>query len=121
VRIRRQQIHVFDCGMKGPQRLNRIQAEKNIAQELLGKRALLEPAIRAKGYDIVQANSPPESSSAIVSMYRPGSDLMPLHQKLLDARIFTSLRADRTGQKYIRLSPHFYNTDAEFDRLLAVL
>jgi len=94
---------------------------ENIAQELLRKRALLEPAIRAKGYDILQANSPPESSSAIVSMYRPGSDLAPLHQKLLDAGILTSLRADRTGQKYIRLSPHFYNTDAEFERLLDLL
>jgi selenocysteine lyase/cysteine desulfurase len=28
------------------------------------------------------------------------------------------LRADRTGQKYIRLSPHFYNTDAELERVL---
>ncbi len=94
---------------------------ENIAPELLRKRTLLKPAIEAKGYTVLQANSPPESSSAIISMHRPGSDLMPLHQKLLDAGIFTSLRADRTGQKYIRLSPHFYNTDAEFDRLLAVL
>src|SRR6266699_4316991 len=51
---------------------------ENISQEVLRKRALLEPAIQAKGYDILQANSPPESSSAIVSMYRPGSDLAPL-------------------------------------------
>ena len=30
----------------------------------------------------------------------------------------TSLRTDRAGQKYIRLSPHFYNTDAELDRAM---
>jgi len=93
----------------------------NIAQELLRKRALLEPAIQAKGYTVLQANSPSENSSAIISIHRPGSDLTPLHQELLEAGIITSLRADRTGQKYIRFSPHFYNTDAEFERLLTVL
>ena len=44
-----------------------------------------------------------------------------LHQKLTDAGIITSLRADRAGQKYIRLSPHFYNTDAELQRTLELL
>ncbi len=51
-------------------------------------------------------------------IYRPGEDLTALHQKLLDANIVTSLRGDRTGQKYIRLSPHFYNTDAELQKLI---
>jgi selenocysteine lyase/cysteine desulfurase len=31
------------------------------------------------------------------------------------------LRADRAGQNYIRFSPHFYNTDAELQRVLALL
>jgi len=94
---------------------------ENISQELLRKRALLETTIQAKGYTILQTNSAPENASGIISMFRPGSDLTPLHQKLLDAGIITSLRADRTAQKYIRLSPHFYNTDAEFERLLDLL
>ena len=36
-------------------------------------------------------------------------------------RIVTSLRADRSGKKYLRLSPHFYNTDAELHRVLEML
>jgi selenocysteine lyase/cysteine desulfurase len=32
-----------------------------------------------------------------------------------------SLRADRKGQNHIRLSPHFYNTDAELQRTLELL
>jgi cysteine desulfurase/selenocysteine lyase len=59
-----------------------------------------------------------ENCSGIVSFHRPGADLTSLHQKLTDAGVVTSLRADRTGQKYIRLSPHFYNTDAELERVL---
>jgi hypothetical protein len=35
--------------------------------------------------------------------------------------VITSLRADRAGRHYIRLSPHFYNTDAELDRCLELL
>ena len=44
-----------------------------------------------------------------------------LHGKLEAANIITSLRADRTGQQYIRLSPHFYNTDEELQRVLEFL
>jgi selenocysteine lyase/cysteine desulfurase len=39
----------------------------------------------------------------------------------MDARIHTSLRVDRQGRQYVRLSPHFYNTDAELHRLLETL
>ena len=41
-----------------------------------------------------------------------------IHQELLEAGVVASLRADRKGQKYIRLSPHFYNTDAELERVV---
>ena len=91
---------------------------ENIARELLRKRARLVPALQAKGCTVLQADAPPEAGSGIVSFTRPGADLAALHQKLLDAGVVTSLRADRTGQKYIRLSPHFYNTDAELERVV---
>ena len=48
-------------------------------------------------------------------------DLAPLHQKLGQAGIVTSLRADRSGKRYIRLSPHFYNTEREFEKLMEYL
>ena len=63
----------------------------------------------------------PENASGIVTFFKPGGDLTALHQKLLDAGIVTSLRADRAGQKYIRLSPHFYNTDAELQRVVEMV
>ena len=93
----------------------------NIATELARKRAWLVPALQAKGCTVLQADAPPANASAIISFYRPGTDLPALHQKLLDEKIVTSLRADRSGQRYIRLSPHFYNTDAELHRVLELL
>ena len=92
-----------------------------IAAELLRQRAWLVPALQAKGYTVLQPAAPPENASGIVTIFKPGEDLPKLHQKLQDAGIVTSLRADRTGQRYLRLSPHFYNTDAELHRLLALL
>ena len=94
---------------------------ENIARELLRKRARLVPALQAKGCTVLQADAPVETASGIVSFTRPGADLAALHQKLLEAGVVTSLRADRTGQKYIRLSPHFYNTDAELERVLELV
>ena len=94
---------------------------ENVALELLRKRALLVPALRAKGYTVLNGDAPPENASAIISFHRAGLDLISLEQKLLAPGIITSLRTDRTGQKYIRLSPHFYNSDAELQRMVEQL
>ncbi len=94
---------------------------ENIAAELLRKRAWLVPAIQEKGYTVLQPAAPPENASGIVTFFKPGTDMKELHAKLEAQNIFTSLRADRQGQQYIRLSPHFYNTDGELHRVVAAL
>lgn len=94
---------------------------ENIARELLRKRAWLVPALQAKGCTVLQADAPPGSSTGIVSFFKADTDLTALDQKLLDANILTSLRTDRKGQHYIRLSPHFYNTDAELQRVVEMV
>ena len=94
---------------------------ENIAAELLRKRALLVPALRNKGYSVLNAEEPLANASGIVTFYREDVDMAPLYEKLEAADIITSLRSDRAGRKYLRLSPHFYNTDAELGRLLEML
>lgn len=93
----------------------------NIAAELLRKRALLVPALQEKGYAVLGGSAPVEHASGIVTFYKPDADMPALHAKLTEAQIITSLRANRAGQRYIRLSPHFYNTDAELHRVLEML
>ena len=92
-----------------------------IAAELLRKRARLVPALQAKGFTVLNADAKTENASSIISFHQAGKDLAALHKKLMDAGVVTSLRADRKGQNYIRLSPHFYNTDAELQRTLELL
>ena len=93
----------------------------NIAAELLRKRALLVPALQKKDFTVLNAEVKPENAGGIVSFFQPGKDLTALNQKLSEAGIVASLRTDRKGQNYIRLSPHFYNTDAELQRVLELL
>ena len=90
----------------------------NIAAELLRKRAWIIPALQKKGYEVLQADAPPERSGGMISFHKPGADLAAIHAKLLSENIVTSLRGDRTGRKLLRLSPHFYNTDAELKTVL---
>ena len=94
---------------------------ENIAAELLRKRALLVPVLLQQGWNALHADAPAPNTSGIVSLYKPGADMAAWHRKLMDARIHTSLRVDRQGRHYVRLSPHFYNTDAELHRVLEIL
>jgi selenocysteine lyase/cysteine desulfurase len=91
---------------------------ENIAAELLRKRKWLAPALQEKGFTLLQPSPPEANASGILSFYRPGEDMAAVHQKLASARVHASLRVDRAGQQYVRVSPHFYNTDAELHRLL---
>lgn len=92
-----------------------------IAAELLRKRAWLIAALQAKGLSVLGADAPPANASGIVTAFRPGADMTPLHRSLAEHGVMTSLRTDRTGQNYVRFSAHFYNTDSELERAVGAL
>jgi cysteine desulfurase/selenocysteine lyase len=94
---------------------------ENIAAELLRKRAWFLPELQKRGFTILNANEKLENAGSIISFFHPGKEIPAIHKKLADAGIVTSLRTDRTGKNYIRVSPHFYNTDTELRRVLEVL
>ena len=88
----------------------------NIASELLLQRVWLTAALQAKGYVVLHAAAPMANASGIVSFHKPGGDMQALHAKLAEAGVVASRRTDRAGQRYLRFSPHFYNTAAELAR-----
>jgi selenocysteine lyase/cysteine desulfurase len=94
---------------------------ENIAAELLRKRAWFLPELQKRGFTVLNANEKTENAGSIITFFHPGKEMPALHKKLADAGITTSLRTDRTGKNYIRVSPHFYNTDSELQRVLEVL
>jgi cysteine desulfurase / selenocysteine lyase len=94
---------------------------ENITAELLRKRAWFVPELQSRGFTVLNADAQPENAGSIISFFHTGKDMAGLHKKLTDAAIATSLRVDRIGRNYIRVSPHFYNTDEELRRVLEVL
>lgn len=94
---------------------------ENIAAELLRKRAQLVSGLQARGGTVLHADAQAENASGIVTWFKPETDMAALHQKLLAAGVVSSLRADRQGRRYIRFSPHFYNTDAELDQAMSLI
>ena len=75
----------------------------------------LREELPGRGYTLVFSPSKLERSG-IVSFRHPRMVPAELHQRLRDAGVVVSLRAD-----FLRASPHFYNTDEDISRLLDAL
>ncbi|HEX9205537.1 MAG TPA: aminotransferase class V-fold PLP-dependent enzyme, partial [Candidatus Deferrimicrobiaceae bacterium] len=75
---------------------------------------VLEKA-REEGYEVVTPDHP-EERSGIVTFRVPGADNASLWKALLARRAVCSHRAGG-----IRVSPHFYNTPEEIDRLFSLI
>ena len=91
-----------------------------IAARLLELKAHLLPQLDALGFEIL---GPREGSAAgsSTTFRHPRASCAPLFTALEKAGIVASLRHDREGRDFLRISPHFYNTEAELDRVVEVL
>ena len=76
---------------------------------------LLCAGLVRKGYTIYSSRQPKEWSG-IVSCFKPGTKSDEIFQRLRANNIVISVRDDR-----LRISPHFYNTEAEVETILATL
>ena len=93
----------------------------NIARDLLAKRRLLVDELTQKKYRVMHADVEELHASGMVTFDRAGEDMRATHQRLKEKHIFTALRSDRDGRAYIRVSPHFYNTNDDLLRFLKAL
>src|SRR5215469_8543129 len=92
----------------------------HIAERILAIRARLIEGVRRFGFDVLGPTGGP-NASGILTVSRPGTDMPALFDRLTSEQIVCSSRQDRQGRRFIRFSPHFYNTQAEVDRVLEVL
>ncbi|HTG43268.1 MAG TPA: aminotransferase class V-fold PLP-dependent enzyme [Verrucomicrobiae bacterium] len=91
---------------------------EEIGRDLLRKRSWFVPALEEKGYTVLNASASVANCGGMVTFYKAGASMAEIHSSLEQNKIFTSLRADRKKQSYIRLAPHFYNTDSELKSVL---
>jgi cysteine desulfurase/selenocysteine lyase len=88
-----------------------------IEQRVLNLSAKLADWLVAAGCEIVEPwPRTREESSGIVSFRRPGSSANEVLRDLTAAGIFA-----RTHKDFVRLSPHFYNTEEEVERVIDVV
>ncbi len=59
--------------------------------------------------------------SGIVTASHPGRDLGQIFNHLAAHDVIVSHRHDRSGKDYLRFSPHFYNTEAEVEKVAELI
>ena len=91
---------------------------ENIERRVLRLTEILVDQLKGAGYRVL-SDFEPAHRSAIVSFAPPNP--LEAYQKLAAARVVVSLRYDRARQPYIRVSPHFYNTEEEIRQVIGVL
>jgi selenocysteine lyase/cysteine desulfurase len=80
---------------------------------------LLE-GLDALGCGILGPSNGRESSS-ITTFSTPAGDTSSIFRYLAESGIIASCRKDRSGNEFLRFSPHFYNSEEEITRALEIL
>ena len=73
------------------------------------------------GFEFLSPRADDPLRSGILTARHPVIESARLFAALEAANITTSLRSNRAGEKWLRFSPHFYNTRSEMDRVVDVL
>lgn len=93
-----------------------------VAERLLFLRSALLERLQPLGYrPVLGPEVPRENLSGIMAFHCPGGDLKTLASKLEGERIAVSWRKNRGGETFLRVSPHYYNTETELDCLAEAL
>ncbi len=107
-------------GMRAAVELISSHGIDTVAARLLELKAHLVAQLEPLGFTILGPKSGADASSITTFRHATASSAK-LFAALEKANIVGSLRHDREDRDYLRLSPHFYNTEAEIDTVLGVL
>jgi selenocysteine lyase/cysteine desulfurase len=92
-----------------------------VAVRILELRGHLVPRMEELGFSLYLPGVPREAQSGIITFVCPQEMVSQLPPLLEAEKIHVSFRRNRAGQGLLRVSPHFYNTEEDLDRLLAVV
>jgi cysteine desulfurase/selenocysteine lyase len=107
-------------GMKAAIDLLQSVGMERVSERILELKAALLARLESLRF---QLNGPRSGASAsgITTVWHPKVKASELFRALEKAGVIASLRFDREGKEYLRFSPHFYNSEAELDRLAEIL
>lgn len=91
-----------------------------ITERLAQLRKTLVRSLKKKGYDVI-GSAEGKQTSGITSFTTKKFNIAEVRQNLDSQGFIVSLRDSLDGNTYIRIAPHFYNTDDEIQAFLAKL
>jgi len=107
-------------GMKASIELINEAGVANISARLLQLRDCLRARLSPLGFQLIEA-SDGCLPHGISTFSHPSRNLAQAFEHLARHKVNVSHRHDRSGQDYLRFSPHFYNTEAEVERIAELL
>lgn len=112
--------HSVIAGLRAAVELLLEAGPEEITQRIRGLNQSLRDRITPAGFEFL---SPEEEKnrSGILTFRHPRVASDSLWQVLRENDIVVSLRHDRAERGWLRISPHFYNTEAEIEKIAAVL
>ncbi len=109
-------------GMKASLELILGLGVKQIEARLLDLRTYAEDRLLANKFRVIGfANRRSQKSGITTIAIENAEQAIGMAKKLRDNRVDVSLRQTRTGLSCLRLSPHFYNQEAEIDEVIKIL
>ena len=109
-------------GMKASLELILGLGVKQIEARLLDLRSHAEDKLLSAGYRVMGYANRRSQKSGIITLAIGNPEEAVAHaRKLRDNRVDISLRQARSGLYCLRLSPHFYNTEAEIEEVVKIL
>ena len=103
-------------GMKAAIDLLQGVGMERVAGRILELKRVLVDRLEGLGFEVVGPREG-RAASGITTVAHPQRKASEFYRLLEEAGVVVSLRYDREGREYLRLSPHFYNTEEEFERL----
>lgn len=88
-----------------------------ISVRILALKQRLVDGLAPLGFEAVSPVTGPHASG-LLTLRHPSLDPGRIYVALKQADVVPSLRRDRSGQAYLRFSPHFYNTESEIERVI---
>lgn len=109
-------------GMKASLEMILALGVKQIEARLLDLRTYAEDKFLSAGFKVLGFANRRSQKSGIITIAMPSQAKgVAQAKKLRENHVDISLRESRSGTSCLRLSPHFYNTEAEIDEVIRIL
>jgi cysteine desulfurase / selenocysteine lyase len=93
----------------------------NVSARLLTLKAHLIPRLEALGFSVLPPLGGANASGITTATREGGASLQQIFDHLAAHKVVISLRHNRAGVPHLRFSPHFYNTEAEVERVCELI